>query len=214
MVKRRIKKRPVVRAKAQKHSFFERDYGRLPQLLLGATLAIILILIGVLYVRQGAWTPTNQPDITITRGTDSKASKPAVTGQTYTVQTGDTLWSIAEEAYGSGFNAHDISEANKLTNPGAIEIGQRLMIPSVEARDPTRGEVASGTFTTAPTPTSLPQPSQNRSGDYVVVQGDYLWKIAETQLGNPYRWVEIARLNNLANPDLIYPGNRFTLPSR
>lgn len=55
-------------------------------------------------------------------------------GKTYTVQSGDTLWKIAEEAYGNGSKYMAIFEANKdiLENPDRIFPGQELKIPDIE----------------------------------------------------------------------------------
>lgn len=50
------------------------------------------------------------------------------------------------------------------------------------------------------------------TSSYTVVAGDCLWTIAERAYGNPYRWTEIAKANNLSNPDLIHPGNIFSIP--
>lgn len=47
---------------------------------------------------------------------------------------------------------------------------------------------------------------------YTVQSGDCLWAIARDQLGDSSRWPEIANLNNLGSPYLIYPGNVLTLP--
>lgn len=47
---------------------------------------------------------------------------------------------------------------------------------------------------------------------YIVKSGDTLWKIAKLQLGNGNRYSEIATLNNLKNPNLIYPGQKLKLP--
>ena len=40
---------------------------------------------------------------------------------------------------------------------------------------------------------------------HVVVRGDTLWDIAETYVKNPFRYPELAKLNKIKNPDLIYP---------
>jgi nucleoid-associated protein YgaU len=48
--------------------------------------------------------------------------------------------------------------------------------------------------------------------NYTVVTGDCLWTIAERAYGNPYKWVDIAAANNLADPNLIHPGNVFSIP--
>ncbi len=50
---------------------------------------------------------------------------------------------------------------------------------------------------------------------YVVKRGDSLWRIAKNQLGDPYRWPEILRLNRsmIADPDEIDIGWRLHLPT-
>ena len=57
---------------------------------------------------------------------------------------------------------------------------------------------------------------------YEVVPGDTLWDIAQSHLGDPFRWPEIYNLNKgspqpdgraLSDPHWIYPGWRFELPS-
>ncbi len=59
------------------------------------------------------------------------APVPSVEG-TYTVKAGDCLWSIAQEAYGTGTKWGVIYGANKATvkDPAAIQIGQVLVIPA------------------------------------------------------------------------------------
>ena len=55
-------------------------------------------------------------------------------GRTYTVKSGDTLWAIAAEMYGSGGKYMKIFEANTniLENPDRIKPGQVLVIPDLE----------------------------------------------------------------------------------
>ncbi len=52
-------------------------------------------------------------------------------GNSYTVQSGDTLFKIAEEAYGDGNDYPKIFEANRdlLESPDHILPGQELRIP-------------------------------------------------------------------------------------
>ncbi|MFA6518559.1 MAG: LysM peptidoglycan-binding domain-containing protein [Candidatus Shapirobacteria bacterium] len=44
------------------------------------------------------------------------------------------------------------------------------------------------------------------AGEYMVKKGDSLWKIAVAQLGDGYKWTEIAQINGLKNPSLLAVG--------
>ncbi|MBI3563207.1 MAG: chemotaxis protein CheW [Gammaproteobacteria bacterium] len=46
---------------------------------------------------------------------------------------------------------------------------------------------------------------------HLVVKGDTLWQIARQYVNNPYRYPELARLSQIKNPDLIYPGDRVRI---
>jgi len=50
-------------------------------------------------------------------------------GQTYTVESGDTLYSIAEEVYGDGNRWSEIAEANGIDDQSGLTVGQELDIP-------------------------------------------------------------------------------------
>lgn len=155
--------------------------------------AIVLVIVGVLVVnyfkdRGSVNIPANS--------TVSQASNE------HTVVKGETLWSIAENSYGSGYNWVDIKNANNLQSD-KIEVGQKLIIPSdIAAKEPTATTEVSGVSIT----TSI-------TGDtYTVVHGDCLWDIAVRAYGDGFRWTEIAEVNNLTNPNLIHSGNVLILP--
>ena len=48
---------------------------------------------------------------------------------------------------------------------------------------------------------------------YVVKAGDDLWHIAENLYGSGYNWVDLASVNNLSDPGIIYVGTRLTIPN-
>jgi 5'-nucleotidase / UDP-sugar diphosphatase len=52
-----------------------------------------------------------------------------ITGDTYTVQAGDWLSTIAGRAYGDILQYQKIAEANNITNPDVIEVGTVLKLP-------------------------------------------------------------------------------------
>ena len=63
--------------------------------------------------------------------TEPQPETPAASG-TYTVQSGDCLWNIAQRELGSGTLWEAIYEANRdqITDPSRIQIGQVLVIPA------------------------------------------------------------------------------------
>lgn len=121
---------------------------------------------------------------------------------THTVAKGDTLWSLAQTYYKNGYNWVDIQKKNNLPNPNSIEVGQTLSIPEVTPIATSGGQIASGEATQL----------KPKVSSYTVVHGDTLWSIALASYGTGYKWVDIARANNLANPNLIHAGNVLTLP--
>jgi len=130
------------------------------------------------------------------QATASAAALPA----SHTVATGESLWKIADQYYKSGYNWVDIRDANNLSSPNAIEVGQKLTIPQVSKREP--GQIANATI-------EVKRPAD---GKYTVKQGDSLWNISMEVYGTGYRWTEIAKLNKLENPGLIFTGNVLNLP--
>lgn len=51
-----------------------------------------------------------------------------------------------------------------------------------------------------------------KQNSYTVTSGDYLFKIAKKTLGDPNRWTEIAKLNNIKAPHTIYPNQQLKIP--
>ena len=60
-----------------------------------------------------------------------KANAPntSISGATYEVQKGDTLWDIAVRAYGDGYKWSEIARENKLVHPNIIHSGNILILP-------------------------------------------------------------------------------------
>lgn len=116
--------------------------------------------------------------------------------ESYQVQAGEHLWQISEKHYGSGYNWVDIAKENNLTNPGILFVDQELKLPKVAVRE------AKVTAQDTATPTS----NEIVGDSYTVVKGDHLWGIAVRAYGDGYKWVELAKANEIANPNLIEVG--------
>lgn len=157
--------------------------------------AIVLIIVGILVVnyfkdRKSGSIPANSTQVSAVNE--------------HTVVEGETLWSIAEDSFGSGYNWVDIKAGNNLETEN-IEVGQKLVIPEdIEPKQPT---------TTEKSQTVSEVASASITGDsYTVVSGDSLWNVAVRAYGDGFRWTEIAEANNLVNPNIIHAGNVLILP--
>ena len=105
---------------------------------------------------------------------------------TYTVQKGDSLWSIASRY---GISVNDLRRANNLTSD-TLSIGQVLIIPGVGSGNEGNDNI------TGPSTT------------YTVVKGDSLWSIAN-RFGVTVQALRDA--NNLTN-DVLSVGQVLTIP--
>ena len=165
-------------------------------LFLGAVVVVVALVLVFSFLR-GKSNLTQQ-----TTSTSVTPEEQVVNGKVvpkiYTVKEGEDLWHIAQNIYGSGYNWVDLAQGNNLTNPSIITVGAKLTIPNVKAKTPTSDEVM--------------QANSIKGTSYTVASGDYLWNIALRAYGDGFKWVEIAKANNLANPNLVHPGNVLKLP--
>lgn len=207
----------------------------------GAVLVLIVGIFGYNYYRsqQGQATPTAASTQLQVTPAPQEGKIPESLPNKVTVVSGETLWSIAEAHYGSGYNWTDIATANSLTNPELIAVGQELTLPQIEAKKATTAAasgLAGGTTPTTPTTTSIPTeapsafptiipsltpptamttPTAIQGENYTVVRGDNLWNIAVRAYGDGYQWVKIWHANKatIANhPDLIFVSQALTIP--
>lgn len=135
--------------------------------------------------------------------TTSAASQREQVTVHYTVKHGDSLWKIAERLLGDGARYTDLVELNRDVlsgRPDFIVSGTVLRVPKEEAPGIQDGHASEG---------------------YVVRTGDTLSDIAESKLGDPLLYPEIAAASrstlqpdgaHLVDPDLIQPGWTLTIP--
>ncbi|TAK13990.1 MAG: LysM peptidoglycan-binding domain-containing protein [Anaerolineae bacterium] len=128
-------------------------------------------------------------------------------GGTYVVKAGDYLTKLAAQF---GTTWQQLAAINGINWPYTIYPGQVLKtggaVPSTEPTPkPTR----------TPKPDATPEPSNNNNdnessgGTYTVKAGDHLMKIARS-LG--LDWTEIATMNGLTAPYILYPGQVLKIP--
>ena len=90
---------------------------------------------------RSAWSSDPVPAVTATTAYMAPAPQPAMSAsaaaapsspsgpRTYTIQRGDTLWSIATRYYGSGKRWTLIHDANPNLVPKKMRVGQRVVMP-------------------------------------------------------------------------------------
>jgi nucleoid-associated protein YgaU len=175
---------------------------------------VTVLLIGVLVLRMyGANKPTITNEADKTQVTTEKVGEvpvetkedgkkyPTELAEKVTVERGESLWSIAEKQYGSGYNWVDIAKENKLKNASQIEVGQELRLPKVAIKMVEKKQ------TVAATKPDITITSES----YTVVKGDHLWSIAVRAYGDGYKWVEIAKANDIKHPNYIEVGQVIKL---
>lgn len=197
------------------HQSLVADYrSRLPNFIVGVVVVLALLFLLIAGLNRSAPQSIAQSGL-FSLFENKKTEETAVVEEKerakttdYIVQEGDYLWSIAEAAYGSGFNAYDIATANKLQAPYILEPGQKLVLPSVEPSEPTVGEV---TDEIEPTMTV----ARSKPTTYTTREGDYLAKIAQEVYGTSDTWYTIyeANMSQIYNPDILPIGMTLTIPT-
>ena len=156
---------------------------------------LVVIIVGILlfnfFSSKRNQTTQQQQD-----NQETSATSSAQLPETHTVQNGETLWSISEKYFQSGYNWTDIANANSITNPENLEAGQVLAIPKVQPILP-----ETGIGDAVPTVTS-----------YTVKENDTLWDIACQVYNDCYAWDKIAQANGVTDPISLQSGIELQIP--
>ena len=165
--------------------------------------AIAVIIIGIIIFSFARGNRNSQTSST-NEGPETEQSN---TSSTYTIKPGDDLWSISQNVYSDGYKWVEIAKVNKLENPGLIHVGNKLFIPKVEkAKMVKQGNKPASESNKIITNSAI-------SGvTYTIKEGDNLWDISVRAYGDGFKWPELAKVNNISNPDLIFPNNVLKIP--
>lgn len=190
---------------------------------LSVALGILVFLVAMtLIFRSG----DGRDEITDEAATDETLQEE----MTYIVQPGDSVSSIARDELGSMDYADEIIQLNNLTSPDQIEVGQELMLPSVQD-DTMMEDTAKDAMTEDEADEAMMEKEQaDDSGEttmeaekteqtisitgssYTVRKGDHLWDIAERAYGDGNMYTTIIEANNLMNPDRLTEGMVLRIP--
>ncbi len=117
----------------------------------------------------------------------------------YTVVAGDSLAKISKQSYGTEAKWKLIADANHLTAPYALKLGQKLVIPPSDSSTPAPAAGATGPAATTP---SHATPPAAGAKTHKVVKGDTLTKISTQYYGNA------------SHVDAIYQANKAKMTSK
>lgn len=169
--------------------------------------AIVVAVAGILFISFAKGNRIMKTSSTKEEPKMEQQKSEEKTSSTYTVRPGDDLWSISENVYQDGYKWIEIAKINKLANPGLIYAGNKLMIPKIEKKS----EVIQANKPTQEQ-NKIMENSAISGASYTIKEGDNLWDISVRAYGDGFKWPELAKVNNIPNPDLIYPNNVLTLP--
>jgi nucleoid-associated protein YgaU len=114
-----------------------------------------------------------------------------------TVQSGDSLWKLAQRTLGRGNRYPELLAINpSVVNPDQIRAGAQLNLPEVSA-----------------IPISTGIASNSAASTIKVRKGNTLWNLAKSSLGRSSAWTCLAAANpSISDPNRIYEGQVMILP--
>jgi len=197
---------------------------------------VVAIGVGLLFLlRKSTMTPTPKiSDLGGQTAEDLMNANKSNSGK-YTVKAGDNLWKIAQSELKDGYQWPTVAKANGIKAPYVVSEGLELTIPTPdpEIKSPVAMADTTATMTPAPAttePTAMPQatvapvatmaPASQGSltpsnPSHTVASGENLWKIAVSEYGDGYKWVQIYKANKDligSNPGIIISGQKLNLP--
>jgi LysM repeat protein len=131
------------------------------------------------------------------------AVSPVPSGESYTVEDGDSLSSIAAAF---GVTAEEIAAANGIDDPRNLSVGQVLIIPGV----PSGNSDVLATTEEPEQPAETPTPPEQEQQTYIVQDGDIPETIAR-QFGITAD--ELMAANGITDPTSLQIGDELIIPA-
>jgi LysM repeat protein len=144
---------------------------------------------------------TPPPVVYVEGGEEGGAGPARPAGGTYTVKAEDTLYDIAQRF---GVSVDELMEANEITDPASLSIGQKLVIPGQESGGAPEETATSEEEGATATPTTTAE------GVYVVQEGDYPSSIAEKF---DISVEELMEANDITDPTSLVVGQELIIPT-
>ncbi len=145
------------------------------------------------------------------------ATTPAYRTGSITVQSGQTMYSIARA---NGLSVNQLASANNMGYPYTLKVGQRLKVPGVSRPNSPAASFTPRTARNyAPAPVqptykaaSAPVPKKNFAGKgtHIVGRGETLFSLGRKYGVNPFT---IAKYNGIASPYSLNVGQRVKIPA-
>jgi len=171
-----------------------------------SVLILVLLIFGVYSFFQSKF---NHPQIT--QEAAQTASIPSQEGpyepvKVYWIKQGDSLSLIAKQLYGDTIYWPLLQMENGINNVNLIYPGDFLNLPSRELLQDFTNKVKPGQISTGASIEALTEKV------YKVEKGDTLWHICERRYGDPRKYVDIAKINKIDNPNHIEVDWQLSLP--
>jgi LysM repeat protein len=144
---------------------------------------------------------TPPPVVYLEGGEEGGAGPARPAGGTYTVKAEDTLYDIAQRF---GVSVDELMEANEITDPASLSIGQKLVIPGQESGGAPEETASPEAEAATATPTTTAE------GVYIVQEGDYPSSIAE-KFGISVE--ELMEANDITDPTSLIVGQELIIPT-
>lgn len=122
----------------------------------------------------------------------------------------DNNWEIV----GAPIDAAKQAEVFAKVKSGAISIptsedGRTMNVKALNYNELMAAGLVGTMAPSEPVETTMPTPSTNQT-IYIIQAGDVLWKVADQYHTT---WQNLSEMNNLANPNLIFPGQELMVPA-